>query len=129
MIARNPSFILPKPQFATVLSTRVETIPLMTDPMGKHWKQPDLTDLDVSGDTVELTQAQFDGLLEYSTSVPTGVYAGKCWKAEHLEWEERGVRRTGIWHLRWFGESTIGPGFCSNHQRIIKFINPRKDAP
>lgn len=27
-----------------------------------------------------ITQAEFDGLLEYSASLPTGVYDGKTWK-------------------------------------------------
>lgn len=28
---------------------------------------------------VLLTSSQFDGLVEYSRTYPSGVYAGKCW--------------------------------------------------
>lgn len=39
-----------------------------------------------------ISQADFDALPECSTSIPTGVYDGKCWKAKN--------RFTGEW---WIG--------------------------
>lgn len=56
-------------------------IPLMTDPLGRHWKQPDdIRHAPMDDETVLLTPAQFAGLHEYSATLPTGVYPGKCWK-------------------------------------------------
>lgn len=43
-------------------------------------------------EVVELTQAEFDALLEYSTTIPTGKTIGKQWKRQlyygkyRLEW-------------------------------------------
>ena len=132
MIRLNAPAIYPCPFGATVVKTR-DTIPPITDPLGKHWKQPDLTHLDISGDTVELTQKEFDALPEYSTTLPSGVYPGKCWKAEGMEWPQNRhgalgyPKPTGIWYLRWFGECD-DPRKCSNNSRTIKFINERKAA-
>lgn len=123
----NPSAIYRPPLGAAVLPT-CTTIPPITDPMGKHWRQPDLTKLDIGAERVHLTQQEFDGLLEYSTSMPSGVYPGKCWKAEELVMDSRGrLKTTGNWFLRWFGESD-DPRLCTNNQRIITFINERKAA-
>lgn len=118
MIAPNPRASYPAPHAAHLVPT-CASIPPITDPQGRSWRQPDMTAVEFDDTHVLLTQAQFDGLAEYSTTTPSGVYPGKCWKAEVLEFEGRGVRRTGKWLLRWFGESTIGPGYCSNHQREI----------
>lgn len=129
MIAPNARASYPAPMFAVVHATR-ETIPPITDTMGRSWRQPDFTELDVSGETVELTQKEFDTLHDYSTSWPTGVYPGKCWKAQAWEAREKeGVRYrhwTGTWFLRWFGECD-DPTKCSNNQRTIAFINQRKE--
>lgn len=38
-----------------------------------------------------LTQEQFDSFPEYSATIPTGVYAGKYWKAQTISgWVIRG---------------------------------------
>lgn len=121
MIAPNPRTSYPAPHAAVVFTTGT-FIPPITDPLGKHWRQPDMTAVDFDDTHVLLTQAQFDGLAEYSTTNPTGVYPGKCWKAQELTWPEPHgsfPKATGKWFLRWFGESTIGPGFCSNNHREI----------
>jgi len=112
------------PMFAKVVPTVFGYIPPITEPQGQHWRQPDLTDLDISGSTVNLTQRQFDALSEYSTTTPTGVYPGKCWKAQGMAWpqNQHGTlgfpKATGIWYLRWFGEAE-DPKLCTNNQRII----------
>lgn len=89
-------------------------IPPITNPLGKHWRQPDLTKLDVKGTYALLTQSEFDALAEYSTSTPTGVYPGKAWKSQGYD---------GKWWLRWFGESSKGPDFCSNNSRPIVVVS------
>ena len=103
------------------------SIPPITDPLGRHWRQPDMSDVEITSEHAMLTQRQFDGLPEYSTSQPSGVYPGKCWKAEEFVREGNRARPTGRWFLRWFGICE-DPKFCSNNQREIIFIN-QKDKP
>lgn len=116
----------PAPHAATVLTTGT-FIPPITDPMGKHWRQPDTENFVIDDTHVSMTQRDFDMLPEYSTTNPSGVYVGKCWKSqqsEQVKVSDHGVtmvkhRWIDKWDLRWFGESTIGPGYCSNHRREI----------
>lgn len=68
-------------------------IPPMTDPMGKHWRQPNPANFAIDSTHALMTQDEFDSLGEYSTSTPSGVYPGKCWKSE----------LAGVWYLRWYG--------------------------
>lgn len=92
----------------------IHAIPPITDPMGKSWRQPDLTDLNVQGTHALLSRVEFDGLPEYSSSYPTGVYPGKAWKCH---W--RGADR---WFLRWFGIVPGNDKVCSNHQLEILIV-------
>lgn len=78
-------------------------IPEMTDPLGKYWHQPkDIREAPMDDKLVLLTPRQFDGLNEYSTSLPSGVYPGKCWKRIELN-RDRSVHRT---MLVWYGDET-----------------------
>ncbi len=55
-------------------------IPLMTDPLGRHWRQPaDIRKAPMDETHVLLTPRQVAGLAEYSSSYPSGTYDGKCW--------------------------------------------------
>jgi hypothetical protein len=56
-----------------------------------------MVDLLVDDKTALATPSQFDRLMEYSTSLPTGQYSGKRWKARC---------RDGSWML---GEFTVTP--------------------
>lgn len=78
-------------------------LPPMTDELGKHWKQPAREKLFISADIVYMSQASFDKLPEYSSSIPSGVYPGKMWKTEIYDHAGRHPVPTGIWYLRWFG--------------------------
>jgi hypothetical protein len=128
MIRPNAPAIYPCPHGATVIPTEpFRTVPAMTDPMGKHWRQPDMSVINIARDAVELTKREFDSLYEYSTSYPSGVYVGKCWKAEELEDTPEGVVGSGIWYLVWYGPHA-DPKKCSINRRLIKFINERKAA-
>lgn len=119
MIAPNPRTSYPAPHAAVILAT-CAFIPPITDPMGRSWRQPDMSEVTFDDTHALLTQAQFDGLAEYSTTNPSGVYPGKCWKAQVAENLGGGrYRWTDRWELRWWGESDIGPGFCSNNHREI----------
>lgn len=109
--------------FPAVAIPTCQFIPPITDPMGRHWRQPDMLDVTFDDTHVLLTQAQFDGLAEYSTTYPSGVYPGKCWKAQIAEDLGGGKWRwTNIWKLRWFGLCE-DPTKCSNNQREIIIID------
>ncbi|BDA85009.1 hypothetical protein Sa4125_25510 [Aureimonas sp. SA4125] len=98
-------------------------IPNITDPLGRYWNQPkDIREAPMDETHVLLTPHQFRELAEYSTTMPSGVYPGKCWKREQLEVTPKGWRPTGIWALGWYGESEKGPGWCSNNWRRIEVV-------
>jgi hypothetical protein len=115
----------PAPALAVVHATCV-FIPPITDPLGRSWRQPDLTDVTMDDTHVMLTKRQFDELADYSTTWPTGVYPGKCWKARMAEDRIVGGQAfmawSNVWMLRWFGECA-DPTMCSNNQREIIIID------
>ena len=81
-------------------------IPQMTDPLGRHWRQPaDIREAPMDATHVLLTPQQVNGLPEYSSTYPSGTYDGKCWK--------RG--NGGVWYLCWYEPHSepgkIGIGF------------------
>lgn len=72
-------------------------IPLMDDPLGKHWDQPrDIREVAMDSTHVILSARHIAALPEYSTSLPSGVYPGKCWLR----------RETGRDLLVWYGAET-----------------------
>lgn len=85
-------------------------IPEMTDPMGKHWSQPDRNGIDIDDTHALMSESQIAELKDYSRSIPTGAYEGKMWKFKDS--------LNGKWSLCWYGESE-GPGMLSFNQRII----------
>lgn len=105
-------------------------IPPMTHPLSKHWNQPDRSLIILDDKYALMSKEVFDKLHEYSTSIPTGVYEGKMWKAQKWIWEgdeiaiERGwaIRKfLDEWFLRWYGLSNR-PGYCSTNQREILLV-------
>jgi len=85
-------------------------IPIMDDPLSKYWEQPkDMTDVVYDDNHALLDQRQVEGLLEYSRSRPSGVYPGKCWKAQD---------KSGAWYLCWYGPDS-GDGLLANFVREI----------
>lgn len=89
-------------------------IPAMTDPLGAHWRQPKSVRLLEMDDTHVLVPESVIGLLaEYSTSIPTGTYPGKAWKA-HLG--------PGVWALRWYGAISEDGKTIERGQRIIVLV-------
>jgi hypothetical protein len=72
-------------------------IPVMDDPLGKYWVQPPYIRLALMDEKhIILTSSEVAKLPRYNTSIPTGVYPGKCW----LRREEGRVM------LVWYGEET-----------------------
>lgn len=70
-----------------------EIIPDMIHPLGKYWQQPNKDNIVIDDRNALMGKDSLDELHEYSMSIPTGVYAGKMWKAKVLN----------KWILRWFG--------------------------
>lgn len=50
-----------------------------------------------------MDRATFDALMEYSASIPTGVFRGKVWKAHR---QPKGFTDPGTW---WLGEYVDDP--------------------
>jgi len=86
-------------------------IPLIIDPLGKAWRQPDSKDFLIDDDSVIMTAEACNKLAEYSTSRPSGVYAGKMWKR---------VTNRGEKILCWYGYHE-SPDLCSINERTILF--------
>ena len=55
-------------------------IPLMTNPLGRYWNQPKITEIEVDDKSALMTEQAFKNLAEYSFSNPSGTYEGKMWK-------------------------------------------------
>jgi hypothetical protein len=88
-------------------------IPAMTDPMGKHWRQPPHEEITIDDKNALMSQTAFEKLADYSYSQPTGCYPGKMWKS--------GRKIEGIekWWLCWYDYSEKGPEWCSTLVREI----------
>lgn len=72
-------------------------IPVMDDPLGKYWDQPkDIREAPMDDTHVMLTKQQLANLPEYSSTLPSGVYPGKCWL--RIEGRQK--------LLAWFGDET-----------------------
>lgn len=89
-------------------------IPEMTDRLGRYWEQPaDIRTAPMDDKSVILTPRQMAELHEYSTSMPTGVYPGKCWK--------RFERRPSRTLLVWYGIAE-DPKLCTIEVRDILVV-------
>lgn len=53
------------------------TIPPITDPMGRHWRQPSVASIALDDTHALMDDATFQALPEYSATRPSGVYPGK----------------------------------------------------
>lgn len=91
-------------------------IPPITDPMGKHWKQPIRFEIEIDKIHALMGKRAFDELQEYSYTNPSGIYPGKMWKAKEAHKEI-----AWVWVLRWFGEHE-DPNFVIKHQREILVV-------
>lgn len=85
-------------------------IPAIIDPMGSYWQQPKRDNILIDDQHAVMGKKDFEALLEYSSSTPSGVYEGKMWRRQVAG---------GDWYLCWFGYSEKGPNVCSNNYRKI----------
>lgn len=79
-------------------------IPVMDDPLGKHWDQPaDVRFIPMDDTHALLTSLQVSQLCSYDCTLPTGVYPGKCWQRR----EPKGGDFPNGRHLFvWYGAET-----------------------
>jgi hypothetical protein len=94
------------------------TIPPITDPLGKYWNQPK-SDLILIDDThAVMSESTFKQLAEYSSSIPSGAYPGKMWKRYNGAHDEKCPPENRYWMLFWYGEHA-DPKLVSINHRII----------
>jgi len=86
------------------------TIPPITNPLGKHWQQPKVSEIEIDDKYAVMEKSAFNKLLEYSTSTPSGVYIGKMWKGQYSN---------GKWYLAWFSKGDDAGTYLNNNYRII----------
>lgn len=55
-------------------------IPKITDKRGMSWKQPHRRYIEIDEEYALMTKQTFEGLREYSVTIPSGEYEGKMWK-------------------------------------------------
>lgn len=92
------------------MSATLNAIPPMDDPLGRYWKQPpDVREWPMDDSHILVERDAFDSLPEYSSSIPSGVYPGKCW---------RRMQATGPLFV-WFGPEVAGR--CAIHFREVLF--------
>lgn len=99
--------------------SEIETIPPITDPMGKNWDQPAVDEIDLSEGVARMSKSTFDNLAEYSATNPSGVYPGKMWKRHDGLFDPKCNPSERQWLLCWYDISSRGPEWCSNHWRKI----------
>ncbi len=111
-------------------SIECHPIPPITDPMGRHWSQPDRQSILIDATHAVMSRQTFESLAEYSCSTPTGVYVGKMWR-QHRPYERQGICNTDRhpnlkpcdhWWLAWFGHHA-DPKFVSNNYRKILILD------
>ncbi len=101
-----------------------EPVPRMTHPYGKHWDQPDRSEILIDETHALMTRKTFNELKEYSATNPTGAYEGKMWKRHDGSFDQQFLARGGrpVWMLCWYGRCD-DPGMVSNNYRKIILVD------
>lgn len=86
-------------------------IPLITNPMGRSWKQPSLSRLSFVEGYVIMDAATFNELHNYELTYPSGVYEGKMWRSGGL--------------LMWYDNHDTDPNLCSVKSIPIAIKQPK----
>jgi hypothetical protein len=82
-------------------------IPEMTNPLGRHWIQPNKNEMLIDENIAVMSKAAFDKLEHYECSNPSGVYSGKMWRWKNF--------------LMWYGIE-IGNA-CTIESRKIELLS------
>ena len=96
----------------------MNNIPEITDEQGQYWTAPARERIQFVGTAKTglyaiMSQRDFDMLLEYNTTTPSGVYVGKMWK------KQIGDR----YALKWYYKCDNDPDCCSIKSRVIVVLN------
>lgn len=89
-----------------------EKIPKITDKRGMSWNQPYRRYIEIDEEYALMTKQTFEGLREYSLTIPSGKYEGKMWKAN----------RGGTWYLYWYDHDD-NPEMIKIERREILLLN------
>jgi hypothetical protein len=81
----------------------------MTDQFGQHWKQPPRDRIVLDDEHAICSRADFEQLLDYSGSRPTGAYVGKMWRTLFR----------GEWFLHWYGPHADPTKVSINFRRLL----------
>lgn len=92
-------------------------IPAMTDPLGRHWRQPAIEQISLDDTHALMNESTFQQLSDYSSSYPSGVYPGKMWRRHDGLFDRSCPADRRRWLLCWYGED-IG-GKCFIHIREV----------
>ena len=87
-------------------------IPKITDKRGMSWNQPHRRYIEIDEEYALMTKQTFEGLREYSLTIPSGKYEGKMWKAN----------RGGTWYLYWYDHDD-NPEMIKIERREILLLN------
>ena len=90
--------------------TNKNVIPAMTDPMGKNWSQPPVSNIAIDNNYALMTNDDYSELPIYNFGMPSGVYPGKMWAGNSLR----------VKYLFWFGEDVDGN--CSINSREVIIV-------
>lgn len=99
---------LSKGHFTSHVEVLCPEIPPMVHPLGRYWNQPRVDDILVDDNYAIMSKSDFDKLLNYSSSTPSGAYEGKMWKRNVFS----------DWFLYWYSESKL-PNMVSINKRKI----------
>lgn len=79
---------------------------------GMSWNQPHRRYIEIDEEYALMTKQTFEGLREYSLTIPSGKYEGKMWKAN----------RGGTWYLYWYDHDD-NPEMIKIERREILLLN------
>lgn len=72
-------------------------IPPITDPLGKYWEQPDISEIKFEDGKAIMSLRTQKKLGTYDFSLPSGTYVGKMWKCKRM-------RFFNHYNLCWYDE-------------------------
>lgn len=106
------------------MANKDHPIPPMVHPLSKYWEQPLRDYILVDDKNAIMSEYTFKQLHEYTSTVPSGVYEGKMWRAmqhDGILYGRLRVRQDKPWLLRWWGPSE-DPNKCTLNSREIILV-------
>lgn len=91
-------------------SSTPNVIPPMTHPLSRAWDQPSTDKILIDDEHAVMDQQTMIQLKQYYPTIPSGVYAGKMWRAQT---EHHGD------FLMWYSDSDNPDKCCINSRQIL----------